>query len=140
MKTSNYVVFTKTLFATLIVATTLILSSCQKDSITDRVKRNVDDSEWSTTYYGNQYYLTFDDGEYELSYTYDGRRESIEGRYTQNGVNITFQEIVFYTSTSQKLKKGIISQIGSTMVVPVYDSTTGDISYTLDFSLEHLDD
>ena len=140
MKTNNFVVSTRTLLATLLVATTLILSSCSKDSILDRVKRDVDDSEWSATHYGNQYYLSFDDGQYILDYTYDGRRVSIDGRYTQKGVNITFQEIEFLTSVSLVMKNGNITQIGSEMIVPLYDSTTGNILYTLNFQLDYLDD
>jgi len=140
MKKNNFIVFTKSIFAVLLIATTLILSSCSNDSITDRVKKDVDDSEWSALYYGNQYYLTFDDGEYTLSYIYDGNRESITGHYSQKGVYLTFQEITFFTHTTLALKRGNISQMGSEMIVPIYDMSTNDVLYTFEFKLEYLDD
>jgi len=140
MNKKNFVVFTKTILSILLFGATLSLYSCSDDFAINEVKKDVDDSEWYTTYNGHIMYLSFDDGEYTLLYTDLGERHTIRGLYTQKGLGITFQEVEFFIdNTTLLLKRGNISQIGSKMSVPIYDAATDKVVQTVEFSLEFDD-
>jgi hypothetical protein len=103
------------------------------------VKKDVDDSEWHALYNDNIIRLSFDDGEYLLRYSYRGDNNAVRGLYTQKGLSITFQEVEFVIDQNLFLKSGNISQIGSSMSVPIYDVATGKVVQTVEFSLEFDD-
>lgn len=139
MNKKNFVVFAKTILSILFLGATLSLYSCNDGFDLNEVKKDVDDSEWHALYNDNIMRLSFDDGEYLLRYTYRGENNAIKGLYTQKGVSITFQEVEFFIDQNLFLKSGSISQIGSSMSVPIYDAATGKVVQTMEFSVEFDD-
>ena len=139
MNKQNFVVFTKTILSILFLGATLSLYSCNDGFDLNDVKKDVDDSEWHALYNDNIMRLSFDDGEYLLRYSYRGDNNAVRGLYTQKGLSITFQEVEFVIDQNLFLKSGNISQIGSSMSVPIYDVATGKVVQTVEFSLEFDD-
>lgn len=139
MRKNNFIVFTKTILSTLLFLAIACFTSCSKEPLTDIVKTNVSGSEWEATHEGDVYTLKFENGTYTFDYVYRGMTDSITGKYSQSGVDITFQHSDFISTysayNSLSLKEGEISKIGSNMTVTVYDAVSDYVAYTLHFHL-----
>lgn len=121
------------------VSVVLTLASCsQEENLMDKVLTNVDNTRWLATHGSESYELIFKNGMY--TFTHYGNH-SVTGTYTQNKLDIQFEEKRIITYTVLILKSGKISQ-SSIMEIPMYyDPNFSDetIAYTLKFTpVEYL--
>lgn len=126
----------KKLFCMILICVSVALTfvSCSKEeNLMDKVLTNVDNTRWLATYGSESYELTFKNGMY--TFTHYGN-QSVSGTYTQNNLDIQFEEKRIITYTVLILRNGKISQ-SSFMEVPMYyDPNFSDktIAYTLKFT------
>lgn len=135
MKKSYFMVFAKTVLSVLVFAAAITLSSCSKENVTDSVKTNVNGTEWEAMHEGETFTLTFANGNYTFDYAYQTQKGQVTGKFSQSGVDITFEEKNFLTYAYHTLHAGEIAQIGSNMTVSVYDVSSNHEAYTLNFHL-----